>query len=89
MRSAVTMSGDGVYPSSSQVFSITGTYYWYATYSGDSNNNPVTSACEPLVVQPTGTGVPEFPTPMVITTAIAFLALSALMRTRKGNGTLG
>lgn len=46
----VTVSGDGVYQSSSATFGTPGTYYWYASYSGDSNNNPVTSACEPLAV---------------------------------------
>jgi len=47
---AVTVSGNGVYQSVSATFSIAGTYYWYATYSGDSNNNQVTSPCEPLSV---------------------------------------
>jgi len=86
---ADTVSGNGPYSSTSQTFSITGTYYWYATYSGDANNNPVTSACEPLVVQPSSVGVPEFPTPMVITTAIAFLALTVIMRKRRGSGVVG
>ena len=46
----VTVTGDGSYPSTSATFSTPGTYYWYATYSGDSNNNGVTSQCEPLSV---------------------------------------
>jgi hypothetical protein len=86
----VTVSGNGVYPSStSQTFSVAGTYYWYATYSGDSNNHAVTSACEPLVVNPMSNGVPEFPTPMLVTAAIAFLALSVLIRSKRGDGTFG
>lgn len=48
----VTVSGDGTYSSASQLFSTASNYYWYAVYSGDSNNIPVTSACESLVVQP-------------------------------------
>jgi len=51
----VTVAGNGVYTSVSQTFSTPGTYYWYAAYSGDSNNAPATSACEPLVVTASGT----------------------------------
>jgi hypothetical protein len=85
----VIVSGNGVYSSStSQTFNIAGTYYWYALYSGDTNNAGAFSACEPLTVQTTHEGVPEFPTPMLITTAISFLALAILMRTRKQENTI-
>ncbi|MBI3858687.1 MAG: Ig-like domain repeat protein [Thaumarchaeota archaeon] len=33
-------------------FSASGSYSFYAVYSGDPNNNPATSACEPLLVSP-------------------------------------
>jgi len=87
--SPVSVLGNGDYPSSSQTFTVAGTYYWYAVYSGDVSNNPMTSACEPLVVQPAQVGVPEFPTPMLVTTAIAFLALAVLTRTKSGKGAFG
>jgi hypothetical protein len=46
----VTVS-DGVVPESNPVtFNSAGTYYWYATYSGDANNNGATSPCEQLTV---------------------------------------
>jgi hypothetical protein len=50
--SPIAVSGNSVYSSVSQTFLTPGTYYVYATYSGDSNNAAVTSACEPLVVTP-------------------------------------
>ncbi|HXW36993.1 MAG TPA: hypothetical protein VEJ36_03710 [Nitrososphaerales archaeon] len=43
--------GNGVYSSgTSTTFNTAGTYYWYANYTGDTNNLPATSACEPLTV---------------------------------------
>src|SRR5438045_380463 len=45
----------GVAPDSKPVtFNGTGTYYWQAVYSGDSNNNGKTSACtdESMTVTP-------------------------------------
>ncbi len=45
------MSGDGAIASDSASFSGTwtpaaaGTYYWKASYAGDANNNPYTTAC--------------------------------------------
>ena len=48
--SPVTVTG-GVVPSSiSQAFNTAGPYSWNAAYSGDANNNPATSPCEPLTV---------------------------------------
>jgi hypothetical protein len=46
----VSVAGDGSYPSISQTFDSAGLFYWYAVYSGDVNNPPATSACEPLNV---------------------------------------
>ena len=60
---AVTgVSGSGTIASASASYTVAwtpkaaGTYYWMATYSGDSNNNSVASACgEPVLItaQPT------------------------------------
>lgn len=55
--SAISVSGDGTYGSaslSSATFTATGNYYWYAVYSGDSNNIGSSSPCsaEPLIVTP-------------------------------------
>ena len=44
---------NGVVPDSSPItFNSSGTFYWRAAYSGDNNNNPVSSVCnsEPLTV---------------------------------------
>ncbi len=46
----VTIANGLVPSSSSQTFSLAGPYSWNAVYSGDANNNPVTSACESLTV---------------------------------------
>ncbi len=48
--SAAVVSGDGNYVSNSQSFNTAGNNYWYAAYSGDANNNAVTSPCEPLII---------------------------------------
>jgi uncharacterized protein YjbI with pentapeptide repeats len=69
-----TQVGDTSYPlsgtsaaSGSVTFSTPGTYYWYAVYSGDSNNLGSTSPCEPLVVQATGISVTAYSvTPAVL-----------------------
>ncbi len=51
--SPVTVT-DGVVPNSAtQPFNSAGSFSWNAVYSGDSNNNGATSACEPLTVQKT------------------------------------
>ncbi|MFO1284217.1 MAG: IPTL-CTERM sorting domain-containing protein [Burkholderiales bacterium] len=42
---AVTVNGNGVYSSPNVPINVVGTYYWIATYSGDSNNDPVSGAC--------------------------------------------
>jgi hypothetical protein len=77
----VAVSGNGDYSSSSQTFSTPGTYYWYAVYSGDGSNNGASSPCEPLVVQPTTTGVPEFPAGVLVLIA-ATVPLLLLLRKR-------
>jgi hypothetical protein len=48
----VSVSGNGNYGSGSFTPSAAGTYYWIASYSGDSNNNPESTTCgaETLVV---------------------------------------
>ena len=43
----------GIVPNSASTGSLgPGSYYFYATYSGDPNDTPVTSPCEPLTVGP-------------------------------------
>jgi hypothetical protein len=42
----VTVSGDGGHSSASFTPSEAGTYWWAASYSGDTNNNPITSGCD-------------------------------------------
>jgi hypothetical protein len=39
------VTGDGAYPSPSFAPTATGTYYWQALYSGDSNNAAITTPC--------------------------------------------
>jgi len=42
---------NGVVPDSDSVsFDAAGTYYWQASYSGDANNDPATSACQSEIV---------------------------------------
>jgi sugar lactone lactonase YvrE len=45
VSSSQTVSGDGAYPSPSFPPTSAGTYSWQALYSGDSNNSPITTAC--------------------------------------------
>jgi hypothetical protein len=42
---SVPVSGNGNYTSPTINPSLTGTYQWVATYSGDANNSPVATAC--------------------------------------------
>lgn len=78
---AVTVSGNGPYTSASQTFPTAGTYYWYAVYSGDTNNHALTSACEPLTVGGGGThGVPEFGAPAMLMAAVGLLGVAILSR---------
>ena len=44
------VAGPGTYASSSQPFPTAGSSSWEALYSGDSQNNPAKSPCEPLTV---------------------------------------
>ena len=46
----VTVSNDIVPSSASQPFNAAGLFSWNALYSGDANNGPALSACEPLIV---------------------------------------
>ncbi len=66
-----TVTGNGSYPSDPFTPTAAGTYRWIAAYSGDINNNAVTTACtdaaEASVVAPTR--------PTIVTTASAPVAL--------------
>jgi hypothetical protein len=77
--SPVTVSGNGVYDSISKTFTTAGTYYWYAAYSGDDDNRPLVSACEPLTVGRI-TVVPEFGAPVVLLAAIGMLGVALMSR---------
>src|SRR5439155_834874 len=41
----ITVSGNGTYPSTRHVINTAGTYRFWASYSGDTNNNAVAGAC--------------------------------------------
>lgn len=43
---SVAVHGDGPYTSPSFTPTSAGTYQWVATYSGDANNNPVSTTCD-------------------------------------------
>lgn len=45
-------AGNSVAPSGTFTLNVAGSYSFNAVYSGDSNNNGVTSACEPFTVAP-------------------------------------
>ena len=49
---AITESNGNVPNSATLTFTVAGTFYWVAAFSGDSNNDPVSSTCsgEPMVV---------------------------------------
>src|SRR5262249_41246026 len=51
----------------------TGTFYWLATYNGDSNNNPVTSATnlEPVVITAASPAISTTPNPITVTLGAA------------------
>ena len=58
----VAVTGDGEYTTPSGASpDLAGTYYWVATYTGDANNNEVSSGCadEPLKI---GVATPELST---------------------------
>lgn len=55
--SAVTISSGNVPDSAAVKFSTAGSYSFAALYSGDSNNNPSLSICEPLAVSDPSTSV--------------------------------
>lgn len=78
--SPVAVSGNGAYDSASQTFPTAGTYYWYAVYSGDTNNKALTSGCEPLTVGGSTNGVPEFGAPTVLMAAIGLLGVAIMSR---------
>jgi len=85
--SAVTVSGNGAYGSISQTFNTAGTYFWYAHYSGDTNNKALTSACEPLTVGGS-VGVPEFGSPAMLAAAIGLLGAVILTRKHRASPTI-
>jgi len=69
--SAQPVTGTGTYVSDGYVDAAAGSYQWTATYSGDTNNTPVTSACgdepvgllsaPPLLSPPDGSVFSNFP----------------------------
>jgi len=69
--SPVSVNGNGAYTSPAFTPSTTGTYYWIASYSGDSNNKPTSGACgdngEVLTVQSAGPIITTTVSPSTIT----------------------
>ena len=65
--SPVAVSAGVVPDSASQPFTLTGSHSWNAAYSGDPNNGPVTSACEPLAVNPASPSLSTYVDPSSIT----------------------
>ena len=70
----VSVSGNGTYTTPvgytlPMTGTVTGTYQWAVTYSGDANNNPVASATgnEPVVVVPATLLISTTPTPGDVT----------------------
>ena len=70
----VTVSGNGTYTTPTgytlpTTGTVTGTYQWVATYSGDGNNNGVASAKgnEPVVVSPANLLISTTPNPSDVT----------------------
>jgi hypothetical protein len=51
---AVTVNGDGTYTTPSFTPAQAGTYYWTASYGGDTNNNPAATNCgdESVIITP-------------------------------------
>src|SRR5256712_7672567 len=46
LAGSATVTGNGTYPSSAVTVTQAGRYRWIASYSGDPNNNAVTTACD-------------------------------------------
>jgi len=78
-------------PSSrSVVFNSTGSYSWQAGYTGDSNNLPVTSGCEPMSVVPVGPTITtslSTTSPIVGTSATDAASLQGTSATASGTVT--
>jgi hypothetical protein len=64
--SPVTVSGGSVPHSAPQQFNTTGTYNWYAVYSGDPNHNGATSECGKLTVSRTSPTITLSVTPSTV-----------------------
>ena len=75
-----TVAGNGSYTSTAHTPTALGTYRWIAVYSGDTNNTPVTGACndagESAVITPDPPGPPGPPGPPVPPGARADLSIT-------------
>ncbi|MCA1684242.1 MAG: Ig-like domain repeat protein, partial [Actinobacteria bacterium] len=71
------VAGNGTYTSDPFVPTAAGTYRWVAAYSGDANNNPVTTACADPAETVVVTSVPGPVTPTLTTTASPGVVLGA------------
>jgi hypothetical protein len=63
--SSKTVSGNSAYPSDSFTTQAAGTYRWVASYGGDSNNAPASTACGDATESVTVTAPPP-PTPSAV-----------------------
>ena len=76
---AVTVNGDGVYhPTAGYTPTVAGTYYWYATYSGDPNNKKASSICGASMARMTVQASKWSPTLSVSTTASTGIVNTAI-----------
>src|SRR5205085_2625633 len=78
----VPASGDGTYATPVGYVPLSaGTYHWVASFSGDANNDPVTSGAldEPEVVSPAGPAVNTTPGGTVVLGSGAKLTDSAVL----------
>jgi hypothetical protein len=74
----------GIAPNSApQTFNTAGSFSWKAVYSGDLNNNGITSACEVLTVTSGGFSIPEFPLQPVLSVLVTVLMVSAYVIVRR------
>ena len=60
----ITVHGPGTYGPAKATVTVSGNFWWVATYSGDGNNRPVSSTCgdEQSVVAPASPSIITTPT---------------------------
>jgi hypothetical protein len=84
-----TVSGDGTYhPSAAFTPAAPGRYWWYASYGGDPNNGPASSACGvSMPVMTVAAGTPPAPVNRVAPQLVGTAAPGATVTCDKGTWT--